>query len=396
MKTKESIDYWYDLMLSGKSFDSIKVEKLYANLKTEYPGACTIMMEQVCNLDCEHCFFKPEKSSKKISDENNFSEIITSIVKQLPFGTALVDGGRVLRNWHIPLLVNLRKIRKDIPIGMVDNGTYLKLEKEILQSNLKFDWIDISIDGTRDVHNRQRRNDKSFDVAIKGITEARRFITPKNKGGKVTSLFSSSKLNYHDMVPAAKYLFERNLIDEFHITPVSPVFRNKEIVMGLDEFNIYWQQLKKTFNAGQKNNTSVFTRIYQLDDIKLLGAVVGKKKLLKAFQDTASILVGRGCIEFVIEDIPIIYVPLSICPSETFLIGPDGYYRAAYAIQFTLDELHKGVSIYKEDTRPFTISKITPESSYSELYKKGVKQWQQNFGITHLQKEFNFFSSLLS
>lgn len=394
MKKTESIDYWHALMFSETQYNASIVEKMYSSLKTEYPGVCTMMLEQTCNLDCEHCFFKPEKSSKFISEQNGLQNVLKSIAMQLEPGTSLVDGGRILRDWHISLLEDLRKLRPDLFIGMVDNGTYLKLEKEILKSTFKFDWIDISIDGTKEVHNRQRRNEKAFDIAIKGLTEARRFILPKDKGGKVTSLFSSSKLNYADMSKTAKFLFERNLVDEFHITPVSPVFRNTQIIMELSEFKVYWKNLKKTFELGKKHNVSVFTRNYQLNDMRLLAQVVGKKKMLTALQDSNSISVGRGCIEFVIDNIPVIYVPLSICPSETFLIGADGYYRAAYAIQFTLDELHKGISIYNENTKPFTVSKVTPDSSYRDLYQQGAQQWKKNFGMDHLQNEFNFFNSL--
>lgn len=394
MKKVESIDYWHELMFSRSQYDTSVAERMYSSLKTEYPGVCTMMLEQTCNLDCEHCFFKPEKTSKNISEQNDLQNVLKSITLQLEPGTSIVDGGRILRNWHISLLEDLRKLRKDLSIGMVDNGTYLKLEKEILQSTFRFDWIDISIDGTKETHNRQRRNPNAFDTAIKGLREARRFIAPKNKGGKVTSLFSSSKLNYYDLSAAANFLFERNLVDEFHITPVSQVFRNKEIVMELAEFKAYWEELKKTFQLGKEKNVSVFTRIYQLNDMKLLAQVVGKNKILKALQNLNSVSVGRGCIEFLIDGVPVIYVPLSICPSETFLIGADGYYRAAYAIQFTLDELHKGKSIYNEDTKPFTVSKITPDSSYRDLYQQGVRHWKAAFGLDYLQNEFNFFSSL--
>lgn len=287
----------------------------------------------------------------------------------------------------------MRSLRKDVTIGMVDNGTYLKLSKQLLESTFRLDWIDVSIDGTEKEHNLQRNDDKAYAIAIEGLIHARKYISKK---GKVTSLFSASNINYYSLSAAANFLFERNLVDEFHITPVSPVFRNKHTLMNIEDFKVYWEEVRKTFILGERYGVKVFTRMYQVSDMKLLAETVGSKKLMKAFRDTGRLAVGRGCIRFVVDSVPVIYVPLSICPSETFLINPDGYYRLAYSIQFTLDELHKGVSANGENTVPYTVAKIQNDSVYKKLYAIGAAQWQTNFGMQYLNEEFNFFKGLIT
>jgi len=396
MKKIESIDYWHKLIVSGTSFDPILVRKMYKSLETEYPMVSTMMLEQTCNLDCEHCFFKPERSSTAISAENQLETILENIALQLPKNASIVDGGRILRQWHIPLLEKLRLLRKDISIGVVDNGSYLHLKEKIYQSSFRFDWMDISIDGTKEFHNKQRRSTTAYAEAIKGLEHARNFIVGKNKGGKITSLFSASKINYSSLAKAAEHLFERKLVDEFHITPVSPVFRNTHVIMEKKEFTEYWSQMKQVFEMGRKYGVEVFTRIYQAHDIELLATVVGKQKILHALQDVENISVGRGCIRFVVDNVPVIYVPLSICPSETFFISPDGYYRLAYSIQFTLNELHKGISANGENTKPYTVAKIKNDSQFTQLYKQGAIQWKNNFGMQYLKQEFDLFNSFKS
>ncbi len=394
MKKIESIDLWYKIMFSGTSFDQKMISKMYTSLKTEYPMICTAMLEQACNLDCQHCFFKPEKSSMKVSQNCNLEAKLKTIVSQLPRNASVVDGGRILRGWHIPLLEKLRSIRSDISIGMVDNGTYLRLSEELLASPFRFDWIDISIDGTEETHNRQRRSDTAYATAIAGLERAKEFTVSPDEGGKVTSLFSASKLNYTSLTEAAQFLFEKQLVDEFHITPVSPVMRNLDTIMGIEEFRVYWQQVKEVFALGEKYGIAVFTRMYQAADMQLLAQTIGAAKLKQSFMAVDTIAVGTGCIRIIVEDVPVIYVPLSICPSETFLINPDGYYRLAYSIQFSLAELHFGQSEYGENTIPYTVGEIKEGSSFKSLYQQGVLQWKDHFGFEYLKQEFGLFQSL--
>ena len=57
----------------------------------------------------------------------------------------------------------------------------------IESSGFKFDWLDISIDGPKETHNKQRASGASFDIANSGIQNAHRILTTE---GKVNSLFT--------------------------------------------------------------------------------------------------------------------------------------------------------------------------------------------------------------
>jgi hypothetical protein len=318
---------------------------------------------------------------------------------------SIIHEGRILRDWHLSLFAAIRELRPDAKVGLIDNGTYLRQEKHFREHDFLLDWMDISFDGTKAVHNRQRNNPTAFDVALKGAQEARRFTRPKAEGGKVTSLFTVTNLNYHDVYNTAAFLFGQNLIDEFHITPFSPVRTEIEPLFfcpgykegRVDECKVLWEQVIKIYREFHgKDGRNVFVRIYQQADLEKIARAVGVEKFLHAFTEKEHVHVDQGSVSFEVDGVRITYVPLSICPSETFVIDADGAYRMAYCLKYTLEELNGGLSKEGKDTRPYTVAELSLESDFHGLFKQGVSQWMGTFGYEYLQNEFELFSKLRS
>jgi MoaA/NifB/PqqE/SkfB family radical SAM enzyme len=396
MRKFESIDYWYYLMTGNNNATEKKelIKKMTACLQNEYPDLCSLILERACNLNCLHCFFQKEQSSAKVSKAAELETKISNIVSQLPKNASVIHEGRILQNWHLPILKRLREERSDISFGLIDNGSYL-LQKDYLNENeFLFDWIDISLDGIKSIHNQQRQNNKAYDMAIAGLKEARKYTTTQDNGGKVTSLFTATTINYRYLTKTAHLLMSQRLIDELHVTPASEVVsKNEKIVMSNDDWLIFWEQFKEAKAISDNHGVGVYLKLYKLEDVIKLSKVVGKQKFLKDFNDTKTVMVDRGSISFIVDDIRILYIPLSICQSETFVIDSDGKYRLAYCIEYTLKELNEGKDSKGNDISAYTVSRLEKNSSFKSLYQKGAKQWMDNFGLKKLEEEIYFFKN---
>jgi len=374
---------------SGKK---ILVDKMIKVLTKETPDLCSLILERNCNLNCAHCFFKKEKTSAGVSMMVELESKVLSVVSQLPKNSAIIHEGRILKSWHVPLLKKIRESRGDISIGLLDNGSYLKNEFSLRENNFLFDWIDISVDGPRQIHNLQRCSQTSFDEAIAGLKRAKEFVVPED--GKVTSLFTATRVNYKYLAETAKLLIDEGLIDELHVTPASEVVsKNNHVVMSDQDWFIFWKQFKQARNLGIKSGVKIFLKLYQLKDIMSLSRVVGRKEFFKGFNDTDFILVDRGSVSFVVDGVRITYIPMSICSSETFVVDADGKYRLAYSVQYTLEELNEGIDSMGNKIEAYTVCEINSDSNYKNLYSLGAKQWFTSFGNKELEEEIKFFSS---
>lgn len=400
----ESIDYWYHLMnRTDLESEHKMVQKMIESLNEEYPRLCSLILERACNMQCLHCIFQSEKTSSGISSKIDLTKLACNIISQMGDKPFVIHEGRIIRDWHLRLFRAIRDGRPDAKIGLIDNGTYLAQEKHFRENNILLDWMDISFDGTQETHNKQRNNQRAFEVAMKGVEQARRFIVPAADGGRLTSLFTVTNLNYHDVYNTAALLLGKSLIDEFHITPFSPVRAEIEPLFfcpdykqgKVDECKVLWEQIIRIWNEfNGKNGKKVFVRIYQHSDLEKIARAVGVEKFLKAFEDTKTIKVDRGSISFEIDSVRITYVPLSICPSETFVIDADGSYRMAYCLKYTLEELNCGLSKEGKDTKPYTVARLQSNSNFHELFHQGVQRWMETFGSDYLQKEFEMFQEL--
>lgn len=378
----ESIDLWYQIVnekIGSDNYDQ-KMEEL---LQAELPKLSSLIMERTCNLSCLHCAFQDEKSSSEISKDIDLESKILNITSQLPDNSAVVHEGRILKDWHVDILQKIKTARPDLSIGLIDNGSYLKQKNKLNIENFKFNWIDISVDGTKEIHNQQRNNKLAYDMAINGLEQARNFSTDR-----VTSLFTVTEINHNNVYEAAKVLIDRKLIDEFYVVPQGPTFRKDDLLMDIDEWKVFWEDLKKTYQLGLDKGVQINFKIYRPEDVKNLAKVVGFKNFMAAFSKADNIMAGMGTISFELDGVMILYQPASISCTETFAIDVDGAYRLPYCVKYTLDQLNK------KENADYTVDFIRKDDSFEDLYKKGAAHWWQKFGKTMLQDEIKVFREI--
>ena len=404
-----SASWWYWHMVDGEPFDDkTKAEMLLAQ-KEELPYMVSAVLERACNLSCSHCLYQDEKSSAKASREGHLTEVIAHMVESLPQVSEetpevkFMSTGRILRPWHLDLLKNLRHIRPDVKLGVIDNGTFTKLQPK-WPEGLKLDWLDVSIDGTEEHHNEQRGASNAYADAMNGLKHAREVVRSRAEGGYVASLLTLTTINAKDTLNVADVLLGGDgepLVDKLNLTTMGPTNAiNAALEMSVEDFAEGWTEIKR---ACEKYNTADNERVslglYRIEDVEKLAAVVGEQKFLESFPQDAGEAETRvkfrgNFIETHIDGVPVSYLPISIWPPEELLIEADAAYRVAYEGQFTLDELRTGRSKDGRDTKPYTVAQLTPETDFREVYEKAVDLYWQHFGHKKLDEEFAAFQRI--
>ena len=377
--TLSAIDYWFSVVSTGQRPED-SILKMYESLAREIPPILSVVGERTCNLSCAHCIFQDEKSSTQISIAANIVQSVKTIVRQMNADPIVVHEGRIFHPSHLEWLSAIRAVRTDCSVGMIDNGTFLKHHETIVQSDFRFDWLDISLDGPEAVHNLQRRSATAHQVAVRGINSAREFV---RSGGKVTSLFTLTSLNHADIFDTCRTLPKE--VDEWHITTLSPARPEiTGLVTNEEQFAIAWQQV-----VAASQERQLYFRMYVNDELPKLVKAVGREKFARALDDAE---VADVALIMKIDKVPVIYYPTSIVVGEEIILDADSHHRMPYSIAYTLEELRSGRSRFEEDIREYTVGPIDHSTNLSQTARKAALQWGELFGKKALEKEIRMFS----
>lgn len=390
-----SSHYWYSFVTGDFKDKKILEEKIVSSLKKETPATVAAIMERSCYFQCRHCLFQKEGSSEEISQKNNFKKIIDNFLGQLsskakdfhPEKPCFVHCGRVLKKWHLEVIKNIRKKYPKVEIGLIDNGSYLNFKDIFTREKIKFDFLDISLDGLKEKHNLQRDpiNQKSFDLTLSGLKHARQITR-----GRVSVLMTLTSINHTDIEKVAKLIFTKNLADEFHITTMTPTVKSSNIEISAEQLVKALQQIKrisKKYNT--KNKRKIFFKLYRYQDLEKLKTAVGEENIKKALAKN-NILFDQGSIGFNLEGVQINYFPFSLWPQESVLIDADGANRVAFSQKFTLKQLY-----CDKNKKKYTITKLYGNENYWQVYLKEVGWWWKKFGSNFLKEEKMAFKEII-
>lgn len=356
-----AIESWFKYILGFSSGADVKQALLDDKI-----SMLSVIFDRSCNLQCKHCVYQPE--SNLVCD--NFLEIVVNIARQLPENSLLVHEGRIFKPWHVNVLSKVRKVRPDIKIGIIENGSYRSYEKSF--DSFGFDWIDVSLDGMRKTHGLQRCSDRSFDVVVSGLRHA------KKNCKEVTALMTLSKINYKDAFNVADFVLKNNLADEVHFTPTIPVRagQNSLELFSKELAHVYRQLLKAATLYGNK----ICLKFFRAEDVcNLLNE-------LNIRVNPLDLMAGKGAMYFPLK-LGFYYHPASLWPQESFLIDTDGAYRCAFAQKYKLVEL--------KNHKEYTISKLDQNSNLDDMYNKGACHWWKHFGEDALRKEKELLQNVL-
>jgi hypothetical protein len=326
------------------------------------------------------------------------------VVRSLPektedYSPSFMSAGRILQPWHLDLMACLRTVREDLKIGLIDNGTYTRLLDHRWPAGFKLDWIDISIDGTEETHNKQRDSERAYSDALKGLEHARHIVLPSEEGGRVSTLLTLTKLNAAEVATVADTLLipredGRKLADVFQVTTVSKTNEiNAALELDVESMEAAWKGLieaSKKYNSPDAalDSQPVIFKIYRSEDFESLAAVVGERRFLASFSEDGDALWQGDTLYTTIDGVVVSYQPLSIWTPEEFLISPGGEYRVAYEGKYTEAEHQAGKSRDGEDILRYTVEELDPAGvDMVTSFQHGVEHYWQHFGADHLKKE---------
>lgn len=157
-----------------------------------------------CNLRCVHCY----AGSAEPSAENELTtdEWLRVLDDLADFGSPVVlfSGGEPMLH---PGIVRLARhaVQNGMRAVISSNGTLLSEELADELASVGLSYIGISLDGARDIHDRFRRVEHSFDRAIEGLRKAR------DAGIKTGLRFTMTKRNIADIPRVMEIMDEENI-----------------------------------------------------------------------------------------------------------------------------------------------------------------------------------------
>lgn len=369
----DTIDFWLKYAIDGKHVE----EKLSLQLQKEVPPMISWIVRGGCAVQCQHCIFPFE--GPKAYLEQHSTEVMLSMLGQLstkPLAgkRILVHEGRQLLPSQVPTLAAIK--RAGYSVSLINNGQYVTpaMLGLIEREGLEVDALDVSVDGTPNIHNVQRSSSQAWEWAMKGLKHGRRILAPQ---GRLTSLYTLTSLNYHAVKEVGETIAP--LVDQWHLTTMS-------LRPGIGHMRASKRELDSALKElfGARWSTPVFLRTYSLKDFVLILEIVGREAARKALK---KVRVGYNFIRIDLEGIPFYYYPKSLAVNETVVIDADGWWRFAYCIHYTLDELRAGKDKQGRDISHFNITPVVKELDVKAQYAHAAETWWSVIGHDCLNAE---------
>jgi radical SAM protein with 4Fe4S-binding SPASM domain len=208
-----------------KNFD---VMYRYGNISP--PNSVVWDSTRRCNLECVHC--GSHGNYERELDTSEIKDVIDQL-SLLGVKNFQVTGGEpLLRKDLIDVLIYADG--RGLKTSFASNGYYIDENKAMSISKANVYSIQISIDGTKEIHNQIRKNAESFDNAIGAIRSLR-----KNSGSKVGVATTVMPQNIDSLARLKEMLLSLD-IDFWNLGTVMPVGKaenNPSLYLSKEQFN---------------------------------------------------------------------------------------------------------------------------------------------------------------
>ena len=163
-----------------------------------------------CNLNCIHCYslsadvdFPGELSTEQVFE-------VMDDLRAFGVPVLILSGGEPLLR---PDLFEISKRAKDVGFytGLSSNGALIDEPTADRIADIGYDYVGVSLDGIGQVHDRFRRQEGSFDAALRGMSLC------KSRRIKVGLRFTMTERNVESL-PAMLDLMDREDIDKFYLS----------------------------------------------------------------------------------------------------------------------------------------------------------------------------------
>ena len=191
-----------------------------------------------CNLDCEHCGAKKEQYR---------SELTTEQVKSLIEGFSTykveyfaVTGGEPLIRQDLLEIFSFAKV-KGLKTGLATNGFFIDKLTSKKIANV-FDSVQISLDGSQQIHNKIRGNEDAFQKAIQAVS-----LLQKNNCKQITISSVITPSNIDNLKNLAE-IIKKLKVEVWKIVSVMPIGKVEEtdrLYLSRDKFTKLLQFIKE-------------------------------------------------------------------------------------------------------------------------------------------------------
>lgn len=163
-----------------------------------------------CNLTCKHCY--ATSADKDFPGELSTEQVYQVMDDLRAYGVPvlILSGGEPLMRPDI-FDISRRAKAMGFYVGLSSNGTLIDSSNIEQIAAIGYDYVGVSLDGMREVHDRFRQRIGAFDEALRGIRLCR------DAGIKVGMRFTLTQDNAHDLPDLLK-LLEREHIDKFYLS----------------------------------------------------------------------------------------------------------------------------------------------------------------------------------
>ncbi len=163
-----------------------------------------------CNLTCKHCY--ATSADKDFPGELSTDEVYAVMDDLWDFGVRvlILSGGEPLMRPDI-FEISRRAKAMGFYVGLSSNGTLIDEHNIEAIKAVDYDYVGVSIDGSREIHDRFRRRQGAYDEALRGIRLCR------DAGLKIGLRFTLTRDNRQDL-PALLRLMDEEDIDKFYLS----------------------------------------------------------------------------------------------------------------------------------------------------------------------------------
>ncbi|HPQ24936.1 MAG: heme d1 biosynthesis radical SAM protein NirJ [Chromatiaceae bacterium] len=163
-----------------------------------------------CNLTCKHCY--ATSADKDFPGELSTEQVyeVMDDLKQYGVPVLILSGGEPLMRPDI-FEISHRAKAMGFYVGLSSNGTLIDKDNIEQIAAVGYDYVGVSLDGMREVHDRFRRRDGAFDESLRGIRLCR------DVGIKVGLRFTLTRDNARDL-PELLQLLDDEGLDKFYLS----------------------------------------------------------------------------------------------------------------------------------------------------------------------------------
>ena len=163
-----------------------------------------------CNLTCKHCY--ATSADKDFPGELSTEQVfrVMDDLKSYGVPVLILSGGEPLMR---PDIFEISQRAKDMGfyVGLSSNGTLITERNIEAIKEIGYNYVGVSLDGMREVHDRFRRREGAFDESMHGIRLCR------DAGIKVGLRFTLTRDNARDL-PGLLQLLDDEDLDKFYLS----------------------------------------------------------------------------------------------------------------------------------------------------------------------------------